>query len=308
LAAVALLTLLITGALEAQEPRVTLRNETEHLFVYTTFTEEEWQRRGAILWISDPAGLFERAPGSLGHVSSGGIRRQPLRARGTVAGYLMDPESAEWSLLRLTVAPGEEVLFSGEEISDRRLPADQLPALQEPILLDGRFADWESEESLGALRSGYEPVRFVRERRGERETLPISESRGWSRGGTRLEELKVVRSGSALYLFFRWADMPTRRTRLLLYLYGDSSRRPVGTLLLEPSGESRAVELYRPGSAAPRRVGNLLSRENALEAEIRLDEISISAPQFAVVSTLYRGERWYEEFPITRVELGDLLN
>lgn len=299
----------LPASLEAQEGTVILTNETGHLFVYVTFTGEEWQRRGAVLWISDPAGLFDRAPGPLRYVPSGGIRRQPLSAAGTVAGYLMDPDSSDWSLLRLSAAPGERVTFSSGDISDRTLPADQLPALSTPILLDGRFADWEPTRALVALSRSYEPERFIRERRGERSTLPIAESRGWGGGGTRLEELKTVPSGEALYLFMRWRNPPRPGTELLLYIYGESPRRPLGTLLLDPADRSGTVDLYRPGSPAPRSVGNFLRRQNALEGEIRLDEIALSGePRYAVVSTLYRGDSWYEEFPITRVDLGELLD
>lgn len=308
LLAALLLSFAVPACLEAQEGSVRLTNETEHLFVYVAFTEEEWQQLGAVLWISDPAGLFERASRPLGYVPSGGVRRQPLTAAGTLAGYLMDPDSSEWSLLRISSAPGEGVTVSSEAISDRRLPADQLPSLEAPILLDGRFADWEPTRALTALSRSYEPERFIRERRGERRTLPIAESRGWDEGGTRLEELKAVPFGDVLYLFLRWRNPPVRETELLLYMYGVSPRRPLGTLLIDPAGEREGVELYRPGSAAAGRVGNFLLRQNALEGEIRLDEIALSEePRFAVISTLYRADSWYEEFPITRIDLGALL-
>lgn len=300
--------LALPGFVGAEEGAVTLVNRTEQLFVYVTFTEEEWQQRGAILWVSDPAGLFQRAGAPLGYVSAGGVRRQPLEGPSRVAGYLMHPESAEWPLLRLTAAPGERVTISQSDLSERRLPADQLPAIDEPILLDGRFADWEPRGSLVTLRSGYEPERFVRERSGERVTLSVEESVGWGSGGTRLEELKAIPAGEAVYLFFRWRDPPSAGSRLLLYLYGESRRRPVGTLLIEPSEESGGVALYRPGFESPVRVGNFLRRENAVEAEVRLQEMALPKPRFAVVSTLYRGEEWYEEFPITRVVLDELID
>lgn len=303
----ATLSLLFGASLFAQESLASVRNETEGLVVFATFSQEEWDNRGSLLWVSDPVGLFERAERPLDFVPSGGVRLLPLQEGSTLAGYLMEPDRSDWTLLRLSASPGEQITLQEESLSQRRLPADQLPSLSGPILLDGRFADWENEPALSAIPNRYEPRRFVRERRGERRTMEIGDSLGWGSGGTRLQEIKAVSASEALYLFVSWRETPMEQTDLLIYFYGEDEIRPLGTIRIDGASDRGALELLRPGGETPRRVGNYIRRENALEGEIRrfsqLEEL-----RFAVISTLFRGERWYEEFPITRIELDKILN
>ena len=298
---------LLPLALGAQERVAEVHNETEGLVAFVLLPQEEWESRGRVLWNSDPAGLFQRTERSLQFVPSGGVRGVALSGSSTLLGYRMDPDRSDWELLRLSASPGERITVSERSLSGRRLPSDQLPALPGPILLDGRYADWEKVSPLSAIPRRYEPRRFIRERQGEREVTPISVAGGWGTGGTRVRELKAASSAGVLYLFLSWTDRPTPETSTILYLYGEQEGRPVGTILIEGDVDRGALRLSRPGGAETLTVGNYVRRGNALESEIRRFP-GASELRFVVVSTLYRGERWYEEFPITRVELDDLLN
>ncbi len=299
-----LFALLLVSPLFAQEAggrRVA--NPTGELFVYVTLDEEGWLSQGQELWRRDPAAFMEERVSSLDFIPSGGERT--IAPGLSMAGYLVDPQQSVWGLA--TVSSGASLVE--REGQGRSVAASRLPSPPDSILLDGRFADWEREPLISRFSPGGEPGSFIREERGRREQLPLSESTLWSTPGSLLEEIKIRPGVQALYVYLSYPQPPAPETDLYLYLYGDSPEAAIATILLNPAPESSGATLYLPEGRAIR-VGNLLRRGSSLEGELRipgegelLDEL-----RFAVISTVVEGDSWYEEFPVTRVELSDLLD
>ena len=297
----------LSGA-EAQDRAATVRNETERLFVYYRMTEEEWEARYSVPWIGDPVGFFHRAPESSDFVPPGGRRTLDITSPTQLAGYLVIPESGNWPLVTLTIAPGEQVRLTTEGISSRSVPVSQLPPPEQRILLDRRFGDWEKVPPLSpdALAAG--PNSFYQETGGERSVLPIEASQSWGTPGSKLKEFKIVSSGETRFFLLLYEAPPAHDSFLLLYLYGESREKPLATLRIDPSANSGAVELRRPGEE-PRRVGNYVREAGAVEGGVRLGEELVDAGElrFGVVATVISKAGSYEEFPRAVVEAAALV-
>lgn len=299
LLAILLLALCLSPAPLAAQSNGTqrLRNSREALFLFRSVDSASWESGARELWERDPVSLLDSAAGELLQLPPGGVIDVESGAR--LVGFLVDPEATSWELAS-AAAGQQQIIREGRRFSSSALP---LPG---PILLDGRFADWEREPMLSRFRPGGEPLRFIREQRGRRERLPIGEATLWGSPGSRVEELKLRAREDRLFFYLAFSAAPGGESSLFAYIYGSSAETPVATVTLEPASPSPRPVLHTPDGLSLA-LGNTVVRGRYLEGSITLDEV-IEAGSFAVLSTVIEGGSWYEEFPLTRIDLAGAFN
>jgi len=183
-------------------------------------------------------------------------------------------------------------------------PADVADTISGPRL-DNQYLDWLSVEPLFAIARGRTPLgSFVNSGTG-REAVAPSQAFSWRRAGTDLEWLKTAVVGEDLFVSATAYSRFAPTTTLNLFFYG-SGEYPVATVEI-PLGETTGYcVLWLPTNPEPAVVGNAVSSEFFVEAQVWLDLFLSMVPEFDDVSIIEIGTAssapgMWEEFVLARI-------
>ena len=294
----------ISFTVSAQEPGgLIVQNRTNHtLYVLVPGGQE----------ILPQSRYRQIPPGGLLPVESGGALNGVAYQRGS---FLLstfsftDQEIAERTRRSATrvYLPVEERHLSEQE----GLEASSFDSLLSEPQIDDVYLEWVGTVPGIARARERGPMAFYVDLGEGRQTLSVSESLLWQRGGTDLEWLKGTSGATDLYLAAASYSAFSEESSLFIYLFEEVGRRPLGTLELSPGRGNGFVFLWQPTELRPSVVGNLVSSDFFMEAQLWRSELEslIGADLLSLtaeVSTANSSAGVWEEFLVARVQLANL--
>jgi hypothetical protein len=143
------------------------------------------------------------------------------------------------------------------------------------IQVDNRYLDWLKVPDLAKFSSAFSPGLFSRESGGLRETLKISESLFWKKGGTGVDTLKVLLEGNRLFIMISGNGEMTEGLSYFFYIFDDRSGggSPKLTVEIPLQRLSGPVFLWDPEYDSPLYIGSYVRGAFLLEARIDLFRI-----------------------------------
>lgn len=283
----------------------------------TLFVQNRTERT---LFILVPSDQQLSADSTFRQVPAGGLL--PLPAEGPVTGLayergtfeLLSFEFSESRVADLTRRSPQRVYLP---VENRHLSAtENLSASEfEQILgvpqIDNRYLEWVSREPALARPRDRRPIATYVDLGDGRQQLALDQSLLWQRGGTDLEWIKGAGGHGDLYLAASSYSAFSGESSLFLYLLADGTEQPVGTLELSPGRGNGFVFLWTPTELQPAVVGNLVSSEFFMEAQLWRTNIEArlgaSLLDFSAdVATANSAAGPWEEFVLGRISFARL--
>jgi hypothetical protein len=185
---------------------------------------------------------------------------------------------------------------------------DQLLALPR---IDNQYLDWVGREASIARAPDRQPVASFVDLGEGREELDLANSLVWQKGGTNIEWIKGFADESELFLAVSSYSVFSDQTSLFLYLYEDEATVPTATLEVPAGAENGFVYLWTPTRVDPLVVGNVVSSDFFLEAQVWSSLVATTLGEEFLsltvnVSTGNASAGVWEEFLVARVPFASL--
>ncbi len=185
---------------------------------------------------------------------------------------------------------------------------DQLLALPR---IDNQYLDWVGRDATIARAANRQPLASFVDLGEGRETLDLTDSLVWRKGGTDIEWIKGYADREELFLAVSAYSVFSEQTSLFLYLYEAEATVPVATIEIPAGTANGFVYLWTPARSGPIVVGNTVSSEFFLEAQLwrPFIEESLGAEFLSLNANVATGNASagvWEEFLVARVPLASV--
>jgi len=246
----------------------------------------------------------------------------PVDPEGAVRGFAFERGSFvlstfEFSPERLSELTRMRASRTYVSVEDRHLVAndslqastfDQLLALPR---IDNQYLDWVGRDATIARAPDRQPVASFVDLGAGREELDMANSLVWQKGGTNIEWVKGFKNDSELFLAVSAYSAFSDQTSVFLYLYEEAATVPVATVELPAGAANGFVYLWTPSRVDPLVIGNVVSSEFFLEAQLWTSLIAEALgggflSLTANVSTGNASAGVWEEFMVARLTLAAL--
>jgi hypothetical protein len=143
------------------------------------------------------------------------------------------------------------------------------------VRIDNRYLDWLKVPDLAKFAAAYSPEVFSRESGGRQETLKITESLFWKKGGTGVDTLKVLLEGNRIFFMISGTGEMAEGLSYFFYIFNSRSENGAQRLTVEiPIHRlSGPVFLWDPENTEPLYIGTYVRSAFLLEAGVDLDRI-----------------------------------
>jgi hypothetical protein len=184
----------------------------------------------------------------------------------------------------------------------------------EPVVIDNDYTDWEPFAANAAFGPAVPPSGVLRTRAGTTTRRNLGDSLYWPKGGTDVEQLKLVSSARFVYLMVETRSEMTRGLAYYLYAFEDRDRRQASYTIEIPitEGSSGFVFLWTPERDTPRIIGEFAYEPFFLEARVDLSRVPAGVPVATSglsfdFSSAFSGARVTEEFFYTTLYARDIV-
>lgn len=185
----------------------------------------------------------------------------------------------------------------------------------EPVVIDNDYMDWQAFEPVASFPTGYPPTGFEQTRSGLRRRRELSASLYWGKGGTGVEQVKLIASETYGYLMLETRDAITPGASYYLYGYDERAQdRASYTVEIAVTGpDSGFVFLWLPDRREPVIVGEFVYEPFFLEARLDFSRLPAEVPRSSAgslsfdFSTAFTGARVSEEFFYTTLYARDIV-
>jgi hypothetical protein len=158
--------------------------------------------------------------------------------------------------------------LAGAEEQDKN--AQALP----PITLDSDYTDWDHVPDTATFTRQFNPYYFNKEVKGTATALPISESVFWGYNGTRIREVKTLRTNTSIYFYLGTIPPVTNGLIYFMYIHKLKEKDMKNEYTIEVSvNETEGtgdILLWTYGVAKPAVIGKCLYDTKVIQGEVTL--------------------------------------